>query len=155
MRAKAAAAARRDREESGDALEQAERVLRKIESETGQSIIDSAAQPAWMDHMDELKAELVAVWQEESLIDLSVFSTFEDAAAAVPMTDSVATTAGEMMNEGFRLFHEKLETKKRLQLRAMELLEAIRVERTNHPISEFSADVDLELDPDFDPDGNE
>lgn len=154
VRAKAAAA-RRDREEDVDTLEQAERILREIGPETGHSILDSFAQPAWMNHMDELKTELVAVWQEESLIDLSVLSTFEDAAVGVPMTDDVTATTMEMMNAGFELFHEKLEHKKRLQLRAVELMEAIRVERMKHPISEFSTDVNPELDPDFDPDDEE
>jgi hypothetical protein len=150
LRAKAAAV-RRDREEKVDGFEQAERILRDIESETGESILNSTAQPAWMDHMDELKAELVAVWREESLIDLSVLSTFEDATARVPVTGDVTATTREMMSAGFGLFQEKLQHKKRLQLRALELMEAIRVERMNHPTSEFGADEN----PDFDPEDEE
>jgi hypothetical protein len=102
----------------------------------------------WLDRIEELEAELVTVWQEASFVDLSVLSTFEDAAQDVKVTGDAFQCVRNMMNAGFDAFQSKLARRKQLQLRAIELMEEIRSLRSAHPASEFTADIDPEFDPD-------
>jgi hypothetical protein len=129
-------------------MERARGILEEFASENVRPLPDSRL--PWMDRIDELEAELVDVWREESLVDLSVLSTFEDAAQDVPVTDDVFQYTRDVMDAGFNAFHDKLARRKQLQLRAIELMEEIRKLRLEHPASEFTADVDPEFDPDRD-----
>jgi hypothetical protein len=106
-----------------------------------------------MRRIRDLQAELQAVWREEQMLDLSVYSAFAVAASDLPPTDDALADARALMNAGFDAFQAQLRRKKELQLRAMALMEELRHERQRHaPAAEFTADTDPRFDPDLDQD---
>jgi hypothetical protein len=121
------------------------------DSDFSDDISSSALTLPWLDRISALQSELDAVWREEQLIDLSVYSAFDQAPQSVSVTDDVVSATRELMNAGFEAFQAKLERKKELQMREEELLEQLRSERAKHSANtEFSADLDPRFDPDLD-----
>jgi hypothetical protein len=121
------------------------------DSDLSDDISPSALSLPWLDRISALQAELDAVWREEQLIDLSVYSTFDQASQSIPPTDDVVSATRGLMDASFEAFQAKLERKKELQLREAELLEELRSERAKHSANiEFTADSDPRFDPELD-----